>query len=394
MIAIMETPNERILLVESDPEKSDLIARQTLQSIGYRVRVVRSATEGLKAVEEFIPDILITNLELPDLSGKDLLVALNAQGFEAPIIIISPKTQEGDLMQAFRLGAADVLQWPVREAEIVAAVERVMKQVRARQEREHLARQLKQTNDELQQRIRELMTIFAIGKAVTSITNQGELLEKIVEGAMYVCEADCGWLLLRQDDSKALYLAAQRNLPNAMAVKLKQLWDDGVSSLVVMSGEALSIAGEPLARFKLAQIGQSALLAPVKLKRDVVGILTVMRKASQPFPSAKRPLLEAVADYASISLANARLFKALEERASSLQAAMEVAQASVHMKDEQAINLKANLEGPLSEVMKTIDNLLVGETSRLNASQRDMLRAAQENVQRVFNIIHVQSEKV
>ena len=151
----MKTSRERILLVESDPEISDLVARQTLQAAGYQVQVARTAAMAIQEAARYSPDIIITNLTLPDLSGKDLLVALSSQGMEAPVIVITQKGMESDLVQAFRIGATDYIFWPMREAEIISAVERVIKQVRSRRERESLAKQLKQTNDELQQRVRE-----------------------------------------------------------------------------------------------------------------------------------------------------------------------------------------------------------------------------------------------
>ena len=143
----MKTSRERVLLVESDPEISDLIARQTLQPMGYQVQLARLASNAIQEAARFAPDIIITNIKLPDLSGKDLLIALTSQGVDAPVIIIAQKGMEGDLIQAFRLGAADYLLWPAREAEIVSAVERVLKQVRSRRERETLAKQRRQTND-------------------------------------------------------------------------------------------------------------------------------------------------------------------------------------------------------------------------------------------------------
>ena len=383
----MKTSRERILLVESDPEISDLIARQTLQAMGYQVQVARVASTAIQEAARFAPDIIITNLNLPDLSGKDLLVALAAQGVNAPIIIIAQKGMESDLIQAFRLGATDYLLYPIREAEVVSAVERVMRQVRSRRERETLARQLKQTNDELQQRVRELTTIFAIGKAVTSITNQRELFDKIVEGAVYVTEADCGWLLLREERGKAFALSAQRNLPKTIASKINQPWDDGISSLVALSGETLSISGEPLMRFKVSQLGQSALVVPVKLKKEVVGLLVVIRKEPHPFSPSNRTLLEAVADYASISLVNARLFRALEERARSLQQAADDALAKQRQKDEMIGRLRKDLSGPLLNAMRAIDNMLVGETTRLNATQKSVLRAATENLQNISSVL-------
>ncbi len=359
----MKTSRERILLVESDPEISDLVARQTLQAMGYQVQVARVAATAIQEVSRYSPDIILTNLHLPDLSGKDLLVALSSQGITAPVIIIAQRGMEDDMIQAFRLGASDYLFWPMREAEIVSAVERVLKQVRSRRERETLARQLKQTNDELQHRVRELTTIFAIGKAVTSITNQQELLEKVVEGAVYVTEADCGWLLLREERSKVFRLAAQRNLPEAIAEKVDQPWDDGISSLVALSGETLSIYGEPLARFKVSQLGKAALIVPVKMKKEVVGLLVVVRKAPQSFSSSNRTLLEAVADYASISLVNAGLFRALEERARSLQQAADAAQASERKKDNIIKSVRNDLTPPLTNAVKSIDSLLVSENT-------------------------------
>lgn len=382
----MKSSRERVLLVESDPEISDLVARQTLQAMGYQVQVTRAASLAIQEATRFAPDIIITNMSLPDLSAKDLLVALNSQGVFAPVIVIAHKGMEGDLVQAFRLGATDYLLWPMREAEVVSAVERVLKQVRARRERETLARQLKQTNDELQQRVRELTTIFAIGKAVTSITHQRELFEKIVEGAVYVTEADCGWLLLREERSKIFRLAAQRNLPKTIASKVNQPWDDGISSLVALSGETLSISGEPLNRFKVSQLGQSALVVPVKMKKEVMGLLVVVRKAPNPFSPSNRTLLEAVADYASISLVNARLFRVLEERARSLQQAAEAAQANERKKAEMIANLQKELVKPLDDVTKTLDHMLVGETMRLNAAQKSVLRSAVKNLQTISNL--------
>lgn len=379
----MKTSRERILLVESDPEISDLVARQTLQAAGYQVQVARTAAMAIQEAARYSPDIIITNLNLPDLSGKDLLVALSSQGMETPVIIIAQKGMESDLVQAFRIGATDYLFWPMREAEIVSAVERVIKQVRSRRERETLAKQLKQTNDELQQRVRELTTIFAIGKAVTSITNQSELFEKIVEGAVYVTEADAGWLLLREERGKTFNLAAQRNLPKVIASKINQPWDDGISSLVALSGETLSIYGEPLARFKVSQLGQSALVVPVKLKKEVVGLLVVVRKTPQPFSPSNRTLLEAVADYASISLVNASLFRALEERARSMQVAAESARSSEKKKDEIILNIQNQINPSLKKAVKDLDALLIGESARLNATQKGVLTSALKNLQEV-----------
>lgn len=376
----MSPEQERILVVESDPTNSKLIAQQTLRPMGYKVQVVDAAGEAIQQAITFSPDIIIANLNLPDLSGKDLLVALSSQGIAVPVIVIGNRGAEHDLIQAFRLGASDYLISPIREAEVISAVERVLKQMRARRERELLEKQLNQTNQELQQRVRELTTIYSIGKAVTSITDQPLLFDRIVEGAVYISGADSGWLLLRRENQNSYTLNAQLNLPDQYAEKMNQPWDDGISSLVSLSGESLAIHGEPLKRFKISHLAQALLVIPIKVKKEVIGLLVVARTAPRPFGPSNQALLEAVADYASISLVNARLFRALEERARSLQKSAEAAQATAVNRDAAFRKAQQQLEQPLQSALHTIKELLVGENNRLNTTQKTLLKSTQENI--------------
>ncbi len=391
MINSMSASQERILIVENDPDISDLIARQTLQPMGYRVAVAEGATQAIQEAVRFAPDVIIANLHLPGLSGKDLLVALSSQGIEVPVIVLAKKGAEGEVIQAFRLGASDYLNSPVREAEVISAVERVLKQVRARAERESLSRQLKQTNQELQRRVRELTTIFAIGKAVTSVTDPRALFDKILEGAAYVTEADSCWFLVKDERAKAYVLSASRNLPETIAEKTGQPWDDGISSLVALSGEALSIHGESLKRFKVARLGQSALVMPVKVKNEVVGILVVIRKAAQPFSPSNQALLEAVADYASISLVNARLFRALEDRARSLQQAAESAQNNERAKDELLRNFSQKVSSAVDMAMAQLELANNQGNANLTSEQSRSLRIAAESLQSLKAILQAPS---
>ncbi|MGW8249448.1 MAG: response regulator [Anaerolineales bacterium] len=383
----MSAGQERILVVENNRANSDLIARQTLSPMGYQVQAVRTAGEAIQQTIAFAPDIIIANINLPDLSGKDLLVALSSQGLEVPVIIIAEKGEENDLVQAFRLGASDYLLHPIREAEVISAVERVLKQVRSRRERESLEKQLSQTNKELQQRVRELTTIYSIGKAVTSITDQPLLFDRIVEGAVFISAADRGWLLLRQQDKTSYILSAQLNLPAPYSGKLNQPWEDGISHLVALSGEPLSIHGEPLNRFKVSHLAQSLLVVPVKAKKEVIGLLVVARNTPRPFGPGNQALLEAVADYASISLVNARLFKALETRAHSYQESAEAAQTAAANREASIHETQQELADSLQDTLQTIQDLLVGENSRLNNTQKSLLRSTQGKLSHASKIL-------
>jgi len=353
----MSQGKERILLVESDPDIIDLVARQALRPLGYQVKVVTDTPQAIQEAAHFAPDVMLVNIHLPGLSGKDLLVALSSQGMDVPTIVLAEDGGEAEVIQAFRLGAVDYLATPLREAEVVSAVERALKQVRARRERERLARKLEQTNKELKRRVRELTTLVGIGKLVTSITDQRTLFARIVERAVAVAEADMGWLHLRKGNTKRFILSAQKNLPKTIAAKLNATWDDGISTLVALSGEPLAIHGQALQKFKVARLGKAALVVPVKAQDQVIGLLVVVRREARPFDTSSQTLLTAVADYASISLINANLFKALEQRARSLEAAADVSHAGEQFKGEILNNLYERLKPSIEGMARAVDAL-------------------------------------
>lgn len=248
-------------------------------------------------------------------------------------------------------------------------------------------------NRELQRKVHELTTILGIGKAVVSITDQRILFDRIVEGAVQVSDADMGWLLLRRERKNNFLLVSQRNLPEALARKMDQPLDDGVSSLVALSGETLTIHGEPLKRFNVSRLGLAVAVVPIKVNQEVVGLLLVVRKAPKPFERTEQTLLEAVADYASISLVNARLFQALER---SAQQAKEGERT--HM--EQLEKLREQVGEGLVDVLHPLNQLLQVEDGHLEEKQRIVLENIQSELRRLsqaadtINQLDVQSKKV
>ncbi|MEX2031189.1 MAG: response regulator [Anaerolineales bacterium] len=379
-MGVRET-RERVLVVDEDPDVLDLLARQVFGPLGYHVATADDAGSAIQQALNFAPDLIIASLTLPGLSGKDLLVALRSQGLEVQMLVTAREGMEGNAIQAFRLGARDYLVKPLREAEVVAAAERALNEVRLRNERQQLAEQLTESNRQLERRVRELTTLYGIGKAVTSTTNQTQLFDKIMEGSLFVCEADLGWILLMEDGSDKLFLRAQRNLPPALAGKVHQAWDDGVSSLVMLSGEALSIHGEGLSKFKLARIARAALLAPIKVRDKPIGVLCVAHQEPRPFNERDQHMLEAVADYASISLVNARLFQALESRALKLQEMVEQKETGAasdaartgdleHRVDAVAASLE-RLAGTADPVWKGNLQALAGEVDAVRRALRE-----------------------
>ena len=96
----MNTSAERILLVESDPEITGVIAYQALQPLGYQMIIVDDANSAITRAAQSAPDLVIADLNLPGLSGKDLLVALNSQGLQVPVIGVAKAGWNLDQLKA------------------------------------------------------------------------------------------------------------------------------------------------------------------------------------------------------------------------------------------------------------------------------------------------------
>jgi len=274
------------------------------------------------------------------------------------------------------VGAVDYLHWPARDAEVVSVVERALRQTREARTRARLDKQLAEVNVELKRKVSELTAIVAIGKAVVSITDQKQLFTKIVEGAIQVAEADLGWLMLREEASKTFLLTAHHNLPDGWAKKLNQPLEDGISPLVALSRETVLIHGKPLERFRVSSLGKTAAVVPIKIKNEVIGLLLVLRKAERPFDRAEQTLLEAVADYASISLVNAQLFRALEQTA-------EAARSGEKRQNALLESIRDAVRGELVAAKSPIEFLLTQKAGSLTEQQLQALQRAYASLQRL-----------
>jgi K+-sensing histidine kinase KdpD/ActR/RegA family two-component response regulator len=386
MINSMDSHMERIVLVESDPQVSQLIADQTLCPLGYQVDVIASASPLIGDFWKYSPDLIITNLHIPGISGKDLMVALTAQGINVPFIVITPKGHESDALQAFRLGAVNFLSTPIREAELVNVVEDTLRQLRRRNELEYYSHQLDQTKAGMERRVRDFIEIFSISKLVSSIANQQLIYEKITNAALQVTEADTAWMLVLDLKKEKYILRACLNTDDEMHSRLQLPYEDGLSSIVALSGQVVSIHGEALKRFNLPVWVDSVLVVPIKKKEQVTGMLAVARKTSLVFNKEQQSMLEMIAEYSSILLENALRFQMLEQRLGYLQQSGIHATIDSDIKNDLLLQASRELHRPLSILMENLDILSSQGSQQISSKQASALNIIQEEAEILVDI--------
>ena len=113
--------NSASILIIDDEVQIRKLLTITLASYNYHVQVAVNAKEGLTAVANHPPDLVLLDLGLPDESGHEVLKHLR-EWFSNPIIIISVQSNEEDIVKALDNGANDYLVKPFRTGELMARV--------------------------------------------------------------------------------------------------------------------------------------------------------------------------------------------------------------------------------------------------------------------------------
>ncbi len=380
----MLTSAEKILVIDQDEAARELLMYETLQPAGYTVAAVETAASALEMLGEFPPDLLITDLQSSGFSGKDLISAFKAQGVTAPVIVLVEDGNEQSALDAFRLGAVDYLTKPLREAEVVAAVDRAMESVRLRRESEAMAGKLQLANSSLEKRVRELTTLIGVAKSITNLNNVEALFNRLVSAGLYVTNADVGWLLLLDDRTGELRYETSQNLPEDLPKNFMpqrgQKWDAGVSAMVMLSGQPLALQGPRLEKFLVGRFAKASLVVPIMVKEQPVGTLVMARKDDAPFGDRDKTMLAAVSDYASAAVVNIRLFQALETRAEKLELLNQEIIAGEKGRDEMLLRLGEILDKPIKRSLQGIEALSQGEVGALSDDQTAALNSVWEHL--------------
>jgi K+-sensing histidine kinase KdpD/CheY-like chemotaxis protein len=386
MISLMESNKGCILLIESDPEICQLIVEQALQPLGYHVDVFDSASSAIQEVEKVAPEVIIADLNLAGLSGKDLLIALKSGGINVPIIVIANKGQEGDILQAFRLGADDFLICPIRETEVISVVEETLHKQQKRIDLDAYSHQLDQIKAAMERQLHDFSEICSISTFLRPSANLQPLYERIAGIAIQLAEADSVWILALIAKQSKYILQACQNVSKEMQSRLYLPYEDDLSSLVTASGQVISIHGEALKRFKNNERIESALVVPINLNDTISAIITVARKTPKPFNTNQQAMLELVAEYCSIVLENTQRFRLMEQRLVFLQQSNIYATIESDLKYNLLLQASLELRNPLKNLGENVDSVSNKGDQRLTREQAIALKNIQEEAEILMDI--------
>lgn len=111
---------ERILVIDDEPQITRVL-RAALSGQRYDTRIANDPGEALRIFAEWAPDLVITDLMMPDMSGVDLCRAIRKTAL-TPILVLSVRDQERSKIEALDAGADDYVTKPFSIQELLARV--------------------------------------------------------------------------------------------------------------------------------------------------------------------------------------------------------------------------------------------------------------------------------
>lgn len=300
---------EKILVIDDRRENLLFLANSVLRPEGYQVITAMDGKQGLDRALDQRPDLIITDLKMPRMSGLELMAALRKEGVFIPVILTTFYGSEQAAIQAFRLGAKDYIIKPYEIQEMLESVERALIEQRLRREATNLQEGV-EVSQHLEERVRQLHSLSGIGRALVALHNPEEVMRVSVEAAMYLTGAGYGQFFLLDAETQELELRAVRGPSESRARCVRQAGADPVAMQAAQTGRAIIAERDTGRREKVPR-----LVVPLRTSENTLGVLGVDAKPEQPFNENDQYQMTILADFAAVAFVNARTVSNLERRA-------------------------------------------------------------------------------
>lgn len=180
----------RILVVEDSRDVAHGL-RRNLEAAGHHVYVALTGRTGLETVRRAIPDLVVLDLLLPGMDGRDVLATLRGEGFAMPVLLLTALAEERDKVRGFDLGADDYVTKPFGLAELLARVRALLRRHAAAEDSpattyrfgglvlDTAARRVTRRGRELSLRPKEFELLLALARRAGRVASRSELMTEV-----------------------------------------------------------------------------------------------------------------------------------------------------------------------------------------------------------------------
>ena len=323
-------PNERILVLE---DHSELLAEmcKILADAGYQIMSAQTGAEAITLARRAAFDLIVADVFLPDTTGIQVFQQIRGVRPDIAGIVITGHSTWELALDALRAGFVAFLVKPVVPEELLATIVSALEQEKLKHENA---------------RLRALVPLYELAHAFMETVELKDLLDQIINAVKQETHSQVASLMLLDDDSQELKIAAAAGLTDDVIANEKQALGRGIAGHVAKTGEPMIVA-EGLAltpeihRAMAKPDVLSALSMPLRLRGQVIGVLNLSRlRGSEPFTQSDLEIATVFAGQAAIAIDKARLINQLKQLSDVSQRLA----ATVDLSEACALVLNAPIE--------------------------------------------------
>ncbi|MCL2688848.1 MAG: response regulator [Chitinispirillia bacterium] len=304
----METDSgtQQIVLVVEDDKELLFSVSAFLNTSGFKVICANDGIEALQILEHITPDLILSDIQMPNMDGIELLEELKKSKNGIPVIVTTGHPDIDTAIRSIRTGASDYIIKPYQYNTLIEKIRFVIKSTNTQRDDVVLS---------------ELVSLHEIVSMLTSTHNLEELLDVTLKQSLRTAGAKSGSVQLYDKENGDLVIVKELGIKvHKRRSPLSDMGEWAISKWVFRNGTPVLIGGDdikiPIAELELKRddVG-SAISVPLKKADEVIGVLNLNRdKGMEPFSAIDLNVVGVLAFQAGVAINNANLYTSINQK--------------------------------------------------------------------------------
>lgn len=376
------------IIVVDDEEIVRELFRDWLEAAGYVVDVASSAAAARALMEKRLPHVVVTDIRMARETGIDLLAWVRERDPDIPVILVTGVPALETAVEALRRQAYDYLTKPVNDETLRRVIARALEHRRLSLEKrrleaenlryqQHLEELVAERTAALERRTRQLLLLHQAAKEIGKLREETALYEHVVRVvqeafgytnvAMFEVDLlDGVFRLLANAGAKAQALPRDYSQPIEAGL-LGRAYKEGVAIIVNDVSEHPEFIPCPGIEVKAEAI------LPIRVEGDIVALLNIDEDHTDAFDETDRMVLHTLADYVGMAVANARLFRELQD--------------ALRAREEMFNNVSHELRTPLTIIRGYAELLTEGIMGSIDEETREAVQTILEQARHLTKLV-------
>ena len=382
-------PVPRVLVVDDEPSVIDVF-QEFLSGQGYALTIASSGEEAVRLIPELRPDIILTDINLPGLSGLEVMRYAKSVDPEVAVIVVTGYASASTAIDALRQGAFNYVTKPFDLDEVHQIVERAVANRRLKAINRELVEDLRQKNEilqhheqELRERVRvatsHMTALYDVGKEIMADLELAPRVAMIAGKAAELSGASGAIMYLKQGESTDFHPVTAYGMTLAPPDEtVRVLGKVGPMAAPMLEQKPVRIrvaSGDaPLILPGVPEHSVTSLLAvPLITGGETIGVLALVNKP-EGFHDDDESFLALYASQAAAAVRNSQLY----EHTKSLD----------RLKSEFVAVVSHEIRTPLTSVKGAVELLSDDRFFKNTDQQAKLLTIAHANAERLLELIN------